>query len=692
MVSPNHVDAEPKKLWSVGIGRLCMPLYVNTDGTDSHQFTTSGYHKYGISEQHEDGKIGVDLRDPGTTGFTAILHSSSSGNSSGRGKPVILSWIVPPSTLQLMGLRVVNIARSCDTPTSREITYCVALFHADSCSQALMKTVEEATGVTAQQFFSAWTNLRSTDKYSWDALLCQEAWRLGPIDHPKLPLLLSPQQEEHVNSEQRRPLANHVFRMIEEQCNWSQVILPDMQNQNPEFLRGKDMARTKSSRNAYGPTSPTSLGPSGRIHEHSPLPGIWVMIQWKARMVEELGAIHDKSLVAETELRDSLSFSKFLFTKYWVSEEAGTTGEVEFEAKAGFLQRSLRSDSLADDFKIHSVPQDTANSTSNAEKRHQECLNEVLYRERDCVRDMEYLRDSWIKPLRSGNIILEEQSEDCDTQVFRNVLEIYSVNVRLADMLSKRQRRNVVKLVREFLAKVNVETGKSENRFNLAQLDHQLVFKNGEAEDLRLRDEDREMIYKGPLKKRGGTQSESAELTVYLFDHAILMVKQKRKNEQSNVYPKPVPLELLVVAPLEESVASRGGAVRPRSLISRGSNPKYPASPPPGVDKHSKNGFAITFIHLGRRGYQITLWDRSLVFETRALSAGYFVGTNRVTCAAPFDNGNRMVYGTDNGAYLSDLRDNAKVPVKVISVPNVTQLDVLEEQGILIVVVGGGFD
>lgn len=193
---------------------------------------------------------------------------------------------------------------------------------------------------------------------------------------------------------------------------------------------------------------------------------------------------------------------------------------------------------------------------------------------------------------------------------------------------------------------------------------------------------------------------------------------------------QPIPLELLVVAPLEDSVAARGGAVRPKSLISRGTNPKYPANPPPGVDKHSKNGFAMTFIHLGRRGYQITLWsaswagrkkwlekiegrqlelrDRSLVFETRALSAGYFVGTNRVTCAAPFgkfpclsvrvwrweltrpcaDNGNRMVYGTDNGVYLSDLRDNAKVPVKVISVPNVTQLDVLEEHGILIVLAG----
>lgn len=47
-----------------------------------------------------------------------------------------------------------------------------------------------------------------------------------------------------------------------------------------------------------------------------------------------------------------------------------------------------------------------------------------------------------------------------------------------------------------------------------------------------------------------------------------------------------------------------------------------------------------------------------------------------------------MVYGTDNGVYLSNLNQKNKVPVKVISVPNVTQLDVLEEQGILIVLAG----
>lgn len=42
---------------------------------------------------------------------------------------------------------------------------------------------------------------------------------------------------------------------------------------------------------------------------------------------------------------------------------------------------------------IHSVPQEVVNSVSDAEKKRQEAINEVIYTERDFVRDMEYLRD-----------------------------------------------------------------------------------------------------------------------------------------------------------------------------------------------------------------------------------------------------------------------------------------------------------
>ena len=44
------------------------------------------------------------------------------------------------------------------------------------------------------------------------------------------------------------------------------------------------------------------------------------------------------------------------------------------------------------------------------------------------------------------------------------------------------------------------------------------------------------MIYKGTLNKRGGGQGDSGDLMVFLFDHALLMVKPKTKLEQYKVY------------------------------------------------------------------------------------------------------------------------------------------------------------
>ena len=80
-----------------------------------------------------------------------------------------------------------------------------------------------------------------------------------------------------------------------------------------------------------------------------------------------------------------------------------------------------------------------------------------------------------------------------------------------------------------------------------------------------------------------------------------------------------------------------------------------PAQPPP---RDPKGGFSITMVHLGRKFYQITLWastyvsqrkwveaitkqqelmkERSTVFDTVSISEGFFIGANRVNCAAPF--------------------------------------------------------
>jgi hypothetical protein len=48
------------------------------------------------------------------------------------------------------------------------------------------------------------------------------------------------------------------------------------------------------------------------------------------------------------------------------------------------------------------------------------------------------------------------------------------------DNRDKEDLAEAVKVVREFLTRVNKESGKSENLFNLAQLDQQLIFRPNE--------------------------------------------------------------------------------------------------------------------------------------------------------------------------------------------------------------------
>ena len=120
---------------------------------------------------------------------------------------------------------------------------------------------------------------------------------------------------------------------------------------------------------------------------------------------------------------------------------------------------------------------------------------------------------------------------------------------------------------------------------------------------------------------------------------------------------QPIPLELLVVTVNDDTGTTRGPVVRPKSLMSRNTTSKS-LTAPPATAQNSKQGFAMNFTHLGRKGYQITLWsatwagrrnwlekiearqnelrDRSMVFDSVILSEGHFVGNNRVTCAAPF--------------------------------------------------------
>lgn len=490
------------------------------------------------------------------------------------------------------------------------------------------------------------------------------------------------------------------------------------------------------------------------------------------------------------------------------------------------LQSKLEDESLVEDVKetgatlwIHTVSQEILDSVDDTEKKRQEAINEVIYTERDFVRALEYLRDSWVKPLRaSEDVIPSDRRETFVHQVFYNVHDVLKVNHVLAERLTKRQKQKpvveaigdiflecvphfepfvvygahqlfgkyefekekgsnpafqkfvdeterkpesqklelngyltkpttrlgrypllleavlkytpddhpdkkdlpeVIKMVRAFLTKVNVESGKSENVFELAQLDQQLIPPRGPHEkyDLRLRDKNRQLLHKGPMKRRGGPQNENADLLAFLFDHAFLLVKSKwvnKSTEQYRIYKQPIPLELLVLTvPEDYNNSAKLSASSRNKLITRNAskgNQLIHVPPKP----ESKHGFSLTLHLLGRKGFTMQLWvetyvnrkkwveqiekqqqiirDRNTIFVAETVTDGFFqakksvTSINAINCLSPYDNGNRMIYGTDDGVYFSNLRDpKLREPVKVINLVDVTQVDVIEELQLLIV-------
>ena len=402
---------------------------------------------------------------------------------------------------------------------------------------------------------------------------------------------------------------------------------------------------------------------------------------------------------------------------------------------------------------INTVSKEVADSINDNEKKRQEVISEMMYTERDFVKDLEYLRDFWMKPLRNPatSPIPEQRREKFIRTVFSNCQEVYLVNSRLAESLTRRQQTNpvvrnigdifleyvprfspfikyganqlfgkyefekekasnlafshfvdsvermkesrklelngyltkpttrlaryplllqnvakytaddnpdkddipkAVEIIRNILYKVNVESGKAENYFNLMQLNQSLKFRPGEYVDLKLTEESRQLIFKGPLKK-GPT--DAGDIQAYLFDHAVLLVRIKmvNKREEYKVYKKPIPLELLVIPQMDDFIPRHGVSKRPSSgLLPSGRTQTLPLR-----NDAKQQGFPITFKHLGKGGYELMLYcatqiqqqkwmehvdaqqkslkERSNIFTKSILNEGFFPAAIRVNCCVP---------------------------------------------------------
>ncbi|KAF9962840.1 RHO1 GDP-GTP exchange protein 2, partial [Modicella reniformis] len=252
----------------------------------------------------------------------------------------------------------------------------------------------------------------------------------------------------------------------------------------------------------------------------------------------------------------------------------------------------------------------------------------------------------------------------------------------------------VISIIKDFLQKVNLESGKCENAFNLRQINKNLQWKS-ESMELNLLAKDRQLIMKGPLKKKG-TSSEHSDLYVFVFDHVLLLTREKKGKggEGYKVHKRPIPLELLSLSTMEEPVIKNSR--RTSSLI------PHRSALHAALD--SKSGYPIVFNHIGRHGNSFTLyatthagrknWMDKIQKQIQALknkadawkllpvSERYFSASNKVNCSSTYDDGRRLVIGTDAGVYVGKRMGQF---VKIIPRERVSQVDVLEDERILLV-------
>ncbi|EMR69667.1 putative rho guanyl nucleotide exchange factor protein [Eutypa lata UCREL1] len=450
---------------------------------------------------------------------------------------------------------------------------------------------------------------------------------------------------------------------------------------------------------------------------------------------------------------------------------------------------------------INTVPKEVAESVGDKEKKRQEVISEICYTERDFVKDLEYLRDFWILPLRSnGSPIPVNRRDRIVRSIFSNVIDhpsIHSVSSRFARALTERQQKNpvvknigdifleivpqfepfilygskqmeakfsfenersnnpnfakyvdeierrkesrklelngyltkpttrlaryplllenvlkytedgnpdkddipkVMVTIRALLTRVNAESGKAENRFNLRRLNDQLRFRPQDRVDLKLTDEGRDLVFKTQFKK---SPTDPTDITAFLFDHAVLLVRIKqvgKGQEEVKAYRRPIPLELLSIREMDEVIPPQGVKRSSSSLPSLGGK---------NTDKKGAEGWPITFRHLGRNFYEQVLYAsnqaarkkwleyidsaqqrlraRADFFNVNTLSNSFFQTGNSVNAVTPFDGGRKLIYGTDNGIYVSSRKNKDQSPKRVIEAQSVTQVDVLEEYGLLLI-------
>ncbi|KAG7664648.1 ROM2 [[Candida] subhashii] len=466
------------------------------------------------------------------------------------------------------------------------------------------------------------------------------------------------------------------------------------------------------------------------------------------------------------------------------------------------------------------VPQSVLDKLDKHEKTRQELIYEFVYTERDYVKDLEFMTDFYIMPLRNpaNNIIPEHQRETFIHTVFGGVSDLLRLAKNFSEALTRRQQqqkpvveeiadvfldhvglfepfirysgnkvfaafeherqqqvnmkyarfldaiekkpesrrqdlssflikgvqrparyqlflagilkhtkpespdyKNLVKAKEEIekvLARINVQTGESTDRHKIMVL-HRLLGKQTLENKFNFKlSYNNRIIYQASLTRK----RDNEKIDLYLFEHALLLVKHKiqNKREQHKVFEKPMYLPLLFVnggyeIPVSKTIMNHrynGSIVSDTTLRNQRTETNYIGNT---LNSSNTTKCQLNFFGLGSNQVHVSLFaddvavqsqvlqqvqqqqkkliDNSDLFSLTKFETRRFQGNNKINCAVPCYGGKKLLYGTDSGVWVSTVRSinmnsSDKIvsdPTMVISKVYVTQIEVLVEYSKLLV-------
>lgn len=90
------------------------------------------------------------------------------------------------------------------------------------------------------------------------------------------------------------------------------------------------------------------------------------------------------------------------------------------------------------------VPKSLMDGLDKREIKRQECIFETINSEKAFIKDLEYIREFWMRPLAETKIIKDKERDQFIRNVFHNINEIWEVNHKFAEALVRRQQKSPI--------------------------------------------------------------------------------------------------------------------------------------------------------------------------------------------------------------------------------------------------------